>query len=95
MTKKLKFRSDYAVFLCPHVFRKERPILEVIRDPDGDWQFFCGGEHDFEKERPHTVGIGHLIEDDPSIQDLAAMEKGTYAERDAIGLKWRFGVLEN
>jgi hypothetical protein len=82
------------VFLCPHVFRKEKSILEVIRDPDGHWQFFCGGIHDFENEGPHVVGIGHLIEEDPSIQDLAIMEKGTYAERNAVGEKWKFGVLE-
>ena len=94
MPTKLKFRSDYGVYVCPHVFKKEKSILEAIRDPDGYWQFFCGEEHDFENEVCHLVGIGHLIDSDPSIEDLAIMGKGTYAEREAVGEKWKYGVLD-
>ena len=88
-----KFKNDYAVYLCPHVFSENKPILEVVRDPDGCWQFFCGQDHDFENEECHTVGIGHLIEIDLSIQELVKMKKGTFAERKNINSKWSYGEL--
>jgi hypothetical protein len=94
MSTNKKFRADYGVYLCPHVFNKEKSILEVVRDPDGHWQFFCGGEHDFENEKCHLVGIGHLFEEDSSIHELANMDKGTYAERKSVNEKWEFGALD-
>ena len=36
------FNKDYGVLTCPHIFRNERPVLLVVRDPDGYWQFMCG-----------------------------------------------------
>jgi hypothetical protein len=95
MSTHKKFRSDYGVYLCPHVFNKEKHILEVVRDPDGFWQFFCGGKHDFENEKCHFVGVGHLFSVDQSIHELASMEKGTFAERKSVGGEWVFGVLDD
>ena len=90
----MKFRSDYGVFVCPHVFKNERPILEVIRDPDGYWQFLCGSKHDPKKEPFHHIEVGDLIERDPNIAGTVKLEIATYAERKELGKKWRYGKLK-
>ncbi len=34
--------TDIAAIICGCVFRRERPVGLVVRDPEGDWQFLCG-----------------------------------------------------
>ncbi|MAM87014.1 MAG: hypothetical protein CME36_06875 [unclassified Hahellaceae] len=88
-----EFRRDYAVYCCPHVFNKQRPILLVIRDPDGDWQFLCGQSDD--TDECHTVGVGHLIDRDSELAQLANLEEGTGAERESTENDWEYFELED
>lgn len=75
------------VFCCEHVFRDERPVLYVCRE-DGDWQFLCGqGDHPASSE-PVVVGVGHLVEKDPSLNQLANLPMNWEAERGSIGDAW-------
>lgn len=74
-------------FVCPHVFNEERPVLYVCRDDSG-WQFLCGDD-DFEGGGgPHIVGVGHLIERDPSINLVSDLPEDWEAERFAVGTPW-------
>ena len=87
-----EFRRDYAVYCCPHVFREQRPILLVIHDPDGDWQFLCGGNDD--TDECHTVGVGHLLDRESGLGQFANLEKGTGAERESVEHSWDYFELE-
>ena len=89
-----KFRDDLAVFCCPHVFRNERPILLVIRDPDGDWQFLCGKE-DEDFDQCHHVDIGQFLERDASLKEMVKLEPSSGAERSEIDSDWKFFELED
>ena len=89
----MKFRDDFGVYICPHIFKDGDPVLEGIRDPDGDWQLFCGRENCAEQSKPHLVGIGHLISNDESINELTCLKPGTYAERESVLQKWHYGEL--
>ncbi|CAM3226633.1 DUF2185 domain-containing protein [Vibrio neptunius] len=91
----MKFREDYGVWVCPHVFKKTRPILLSVRDYDGSWQFLCGLEGCVESGEPHHVGIGHLLSEDSTLDELTIMEPGSYAERKSLKSKWSFGNLED
>ncbi|WP_252036461.1 MULTISPECIES: hypothetical protein [Vibrio] len=88
----MKFRNDYGVFVCTHVFEKTRPVLFSVRDFDGDWQFLCGIDGCVESGRPHHIGVGHLVAEDAT--DLTALESGTCARRSALGSQWVAGKLE-
>ncbi|MCG9599184.1 MULTISPECIES: hypothetical protein [Vibrio] len=90
----MKFRNDYGVFVCTHVFEKTRPVLFSVRDFDGDWQFLCGIDGCVESGRPHHIGVGHLVAEDATINDLTALEPGTCARRSALGSQWVVGKLE-
>lgn len=81
--------SDYhmLVFCCEHVFRHERSVLYVCRE-DGDWQFLCGqGDHAKTRD-PMVVGVGHLIEWDPSLRALSDLPANFEAERGYQGDGW-------
>lgn len=91
----MKFRDDYGVYVCPHIFRKESPVLEGIRDHDGYWQFFCGQENCALESEPHLIGVGHLTNSDESVNDLTCLEPGIYGERKSIEDCWVFGQLED
>ncbi|QDC10923.1 hypothetical protein FHY55_17515 [Oceanicola sp. D3] len=35
-------QPDEAAVICGCLLRRERPLGQVVRDADGDWQFLCG-----------------------------------------------------
>jgi hypothetical protein len=89
-----KFRIDYGVYCCPHVFKQERTANVVIRDPDGCWQFLCGqGDDDFSEG--HHVGVGHLIAHDTSLSDAVNLEVGYGIERESKDANWILFKLED
>jgi hypothetical protein len=90
----IKFKSDFGVYACPHVFDGSRPVLESVRDFDGDWQFLCGIEGCVQKGGPHHIGVGHLVQTDPSIDELTVLEPGMYASRSEKHLAWDIGQLD-
>lgn len=73
-------------FTCVHVLNKEKPILYVSHDADGDWQFLCGAEHDESEAR--VIGLKQATEIDTTVNDLYEMPLGVGAERDRVGAKW-------
>ena len=89
----MKFRDDYGVFICSHIFNDNLPVLEGIRDDEGNWQLFCGKDHDFENEEPHLIGIGHLTSQDESLNELTNLNKNEFAERKSQNHPWIFGVI--
>lgn len=88
-----RFRSDYGVYVCEHVFRHEKPVSLVIRDPDGYWQFLCGNEDDTDRDC-HLVGVGHLLDKDPSLAEMTELKIGAGAERPTINDAWCFFELD-
>lgn len=87
-----EFREDFGVYCCPHVFRSTRPVLLVIRDPDGEWQFLCGAADD--TQDCHLVGVGHLLERDPALAAMAELENASGAERKSPEGEWDYFRLK-
>ena len=73
-------------YLCPHVFTETRPVLLVAREA-GDWQFLCGHD-DHGDDDCHVVGVGHLIDRDRSLDELADLPEGFEAARESVGSPW-------
>ncbi len=73
-------------YVCSHVFEGTRPILLVVRE-DGDWMFMCG-DTDHGPDDCHVVGVGHLIDRDPTLEECADIPNGYEAERSAVGEPW-------
>lgn len=74
-------------YVCLHVFDNVAPVLLVSR-ADGDWQFLCGASHPDEAAQLRVVGAGHLLERDPSLQEVVDLPVDWEAERTEVGGPW-------
>lgn len=90
----MEFNDNYGVYVCPHVFKNKSPVLVSIRDSEGDWQFFCDDENCPEKSEPHLIGVGHLTESDPTINELTCLKPNYFAQRIHADAEWEYGDLE-
>ncbi len=77
---------DSYIFTCVHVLNKELPIIKVVHELGGDWQFLCGELHTVNDAR--VVSLKEIYELDPSLAQIATMKKGTTAVRDLKTGKW-------
>lgn len=63
------------------------PILLVVRDSDdGCWQFLTGDV--IEIADAMLVGLRGMVEQDPTISELADLEPGWRASRKSVGAEW-------
>lgn len=77
-----------AAIVSKSVIDKRKPILHVVHDEDDHgWQFL-----DNESEALEDlciVGLGHVLDLDPSMAELAGLEPGWQATRDDAQAPWR------
>ncbi len=75
-------------YVCTHVFDAQRPVLYVTR-PDGDWCFLCGGDdHPDDAAAFRVVGLGHVVERDPSLGEILDLAPNEEAERATLSATW-------
>ncbi len=86
MTTALNYHQK--AYVCIHVFAEERPVLLVSR-PDGDWCLLCGDEHVEDASEYRVVGLGHMVDQDASIEAALDLEFGWEAERSAGDHPWQ------
>ena len=63
-----------------------KPILYVVHDEEGDWQFLDGG--DVSEEDANLVSLESITELDPTVNALADLPTGWAAERAAADKSW-------
>lgn len=78
--------NESMAFVCSHIFDDTRPVLLVCR-PGGDWQFLCGETHD-DEAIPKVVGLNHLLERDPTLEELRDLPDEWEAERISSKHQW-------
>lgn len=84
-------QTELGAFVCSHVFTDPGQVLYVVHDPDGHWQFLCGGTH--RDQVPRLVGIRHLLEHEPALRELSDLPIGWQAERSSSRAPWRRSAL--
>lgn len=75
------------VYSCSHVIDESQPILYVLHDEDGDWQFLCGQTHETIDAR--VVALEEIIKFDSTIRDIIFLKEGQAAERGSIDDDWK------
>ena len=88
-----RFRRDFAVIVCDHVFSGESPVLLVVRDEETSWQFLCGSDN-AASDDCHSIGVAHLLASDPSLAQMAALPVGSCAERASASEPWMESPLD-
>lgn len=79
--------SHQKAYVCIHVFDGSRPVLLVSR-ADGDWSFLCGGLHANDASSYRVVGIGHVVDKDPSLRAVMDLPPDWEAERQDVSSDW-------
>ena len=84
-----------AAVVCKHVFAATHPVLLVSKMDGDQWQFLCGYVHQGTADY-RIVGIGHIIEREPTLQDVLDLPDNWDAERESVDSPWkRMPSLEN
>lgn len=89
MAKDWPFREakNAAVITLRRILDGTKPILYVVHDDDGSWQFLDG---DVASEADASVvSLQNITELDPSIHSLADLPAGWSAERAAVDQPWQ------
>lgn len=74
-------------YVCIHVFDGSMPVLYVTR-PEGDWCALCGDDHPDDASYYRVVGLGHVVQQDPTVAEVLDLEANEEAEREAVGSPW-------
>jgi hypothetical protein len=78
-------RSSTA-FLTGAVFRGELPILLVLHNENGDWQFLDGGNVAVDDST--AVHVAHMFHEHPELRSLEDLPLGWAAERSSETAQW-------
>jgi hypothetical protein len=83
-----KFREaeNLGVFTTRQWLEEKKPIVQVIHNVDGDWQFLTGDQM---LEDAKIVALKELVLRDPTLNKVFDLEYGEEAIRTQIGGKWR------
>jgi hypothetical protein len=83
-----KFREvkNLAVFTTRQWIEQNKPILHVVHDEEGDWQFLTGDQM---PEYAKLVALEQLVLRDSSLNDIFNLDYGEQAERDSIIGNWK------
>lgn len=78
--------KNLTTFTTRQWLEENKPILRVVHDDDGDWQFLTGDQM---PEDIKIVALEELIKRDNSLNEVFDLEYGEEAERDFLGAKWK------
>jgi hypothetical protein len=78
---------NQATFSVRQVFHEGKPILYVVHDSEGAWQFLTGDR--VEMPDALVVALAEPVRIDPSVAELADLPCGWRASRPGIGEPWQ------
>lgn len=89
-----KFREakNLGIFTTKQWLEFGKPILRVIHDKDGDWQFLTNDQMPDDIE---LVALEQMTLKDKTLNEIFDLDYGESAEREFIGAKWNRGVTRH
>jgi hypothetical protein len=89
-----KYREspNLAVFTTRQHLTMDKPIVRVIHDEEGDWQFLTGDQLPNDIK---IVSLEQMVIRDESLNDLFNLDYGKYAEREQPGVPWTRGISKS
>ena len=82
-----KDAENCAVITLARILDGSKPILYVVHDEDGGWQFLDGG--DVSEDDAKTVSLKQVVLLDLSLKSLADLPTGWTAERNSPDQPWK------
>lgn len=78
---------DTSVFTTRQVMIGNSPIVYVVHDEDGDWQFF-GPDENVQDSDVMIVSLQQVVQRDPTVLEIANLPRSTVATRDDANTPW-------
>ena len=75
-----------AVITTKYVVNNNSPIISVLYDEDGDWQFF--GNEEVGEEDAMVLSVQQILEIDKTLADLPNLQEGQSAYRQNVNAEW-------
>jgi hypothetical protein len=82
-----RFPDDLGAVVMNSVLDGHRPALQVVHFETGDWGVADGTATPRVRNLTATH-LRHVLDRDPTLAELATMEPGYQADRDAVGEPW-------
>jgi hypothetical protein len=79
--------KNLAIFTTKQFLDLNEPILYVVHDKNGDWQFLTGGT--ISSKDAKIVSLGQIVSKDLTLNEVFDLDYGERAERDKIGGHWK------
>jgi len=82
-----KFREEkkLAVFTTRQWLKGDKPIVRVVHEDDGSWQFLTGNQL---PEDIRIVALEEIALNDPTVNEVFNLDYGKAADRECVGGKW-------
>jgi len=89
-----KFREakNLGIFTTKQWLDFDKPILSVIHDTDGDWQFLTGDQM---PDDIRLVALEQIVISDKTLNEVFDLDYGYSMDRDFIGGEWTKTKLED
>jgi len=89
-----KFREakNLGIFTSRQWLELDKPILHVVHNSDGDWQFLTGDE--LSEEDIRLVCLDDVLQRDATLNEVFNLDYGEQAERTHLGGKWERSEAE-
>lgn len=88
---KFKEAKNLGVFTTRQWLELGKPILRVVHDCDGDWQFLTGDQN---LEDARIVALEQMTLKDNTLNDVFNLDYGEAADREYVGGKWTRTKIE-
>lgn len=79
--------SSTSVFTTRQVMIGNSPIVYVVHDEEGDWQFF-GADENVQDTDVMIVSLQQVVQHDPTVLEIANLPKSTVATREDANAPW-------
>ena len=78
-----------AVVSLKRIFKEGRPVLYVLHDHEGGWQFLDGD--DVTEDDANIIDLDVIVEHDPTLIEVATLPHGFFAYRESVDAPWQVG----
>jgi len=88
---KFREKENLAIFTTKQWVSQNKPVLRVIHEDDGDWQFLTGDQM---PEDIKVVALKEMVRRDNTLNDVFNLDYGETAERGFVGDVWTRGEID-
>jgi hypothetical protein len=76
---------NLGIFTTRQWLEEGKPVLRVLHDLDGDWQFLTGDQY---PDDIRLVALSQVVKKDPTLNDVFNLDYGESAGREFVGGAW-------